>query len=184
MQRLSLSNNKISDIEPLKDLKSIERIDLSGNKDLISIPEALLNIPSLQNITIDYLQNKNLMEEIEKNDKDVIKGAKEYYRKKRETLSQIQKQVKVILIGDGNSGKTSLLRRLLLDGFSDNSATTHGIRLEEDYFEIGNDKVKIKYWDMGGQDVYHSPHSFFFSDNTIYLLVLFVMMQFLKTELI
>jgi hypothetical protein len=172
LQKLYLSNNKISDLEPLKDLKSIEKIDLSGNKDLTSIPESFLQIPSLQSIIIDYLQNQKLMEKINKDKENLLSGVREYYRKKRETLSQIQKQVKVILIGDGNSGKTSLLRRLLLDGFSDNSATTHGIRLEEDYFEIDNDKVKIKYWDMGGQDVYHSPHSFFFSDNTIYLLVL------------
>jgi len=82
------------------------------------------------------------------------------------------REVKVLLVGDGEVGKTSLARRLLGLDFDPHESQTHGI-------DIGNWTVKNKggditahLWDFGGQEIMHATHQFFLSKRSIYILVL------------
>ena len=83
-------------------------------------------------------------------------------------------ECKLIFIGDGGAGKTSLMRRLVYKKFNKKEPTTHGIN-KIAWNEIKNknfEPIRINLWDFGGQHIQHSLHQFFFTERVIYVLVL------------
>jgi len=58
---------------------------------------------------------------------------------------------KVILIGDGGVGKTSLIKRYVFNEFLTDYKATIGSNLYVKDLKIGNDEVKLTIWDIAGQ---------------------------------
>jgi small GTP-binding protein len=81
-------------------------------------------------------------------------------------------QVKILLVGDGAAGKTSLVKRLLGEEFNKNEDTTHGISIRGWDVEAGGHPIKVNIWDFGGQEIMHATHQFFLSKRSLYVLVL------------
>jgi len=86
-------------------------------------------------------------------------------------------ECKVIIVGRGAVGKTSLQKRLFgTEVFSPNEPETHGIRKRcwqgGVYSLDGKDSINVNFWDFGGQHIQQALHQFFYSKNTLYLLVL------------
>ncbi|MHC4560558.1 MAG: TIR domain-containing protein, partial [Planctomycetota bacterium] len=81
-------------------------------------------------------------------------------------------EVKILFVGDGGSGKTSLLKRLLGRPFSANEPQTHGINIEKEAITQGGSEIRMNLWDFGGQEIMHSTHQFFLSKRSLYILVL------------
>ncbi|MEO1259271.1 MAG: COR domain-containing protein [Bacteroidota bacterium] len=81
-------------------------------------------------------------------------------------------EVKVILVGEGASGKTSLVKRLLDQNFDAKEKQTHGIRITKKAFKIKRENLKVNFWDFGGQEIMHSTHQFFLTKRCVYVLVL------------
>jgi len=80
---------------------------------------------------------------------------------------------KLILIGDGAAGKTSLMKRLLGWEFNPQESQTHGININT--LKLQDDKgqeIKLHCWDFGGQQIMHATHQFFLSKRCLYLLVI------------
>jgi internalin A len=80
--------------------------------------------------------------------------------------------VKVLLVGDGAAGKTSLVKRLLDQDFDKNESQTHGININTMEITQNNTIIKIRLWDFGGQEIMHATHQFFLSKRSLYILVL------------
>lgn len=59
---------------------------------------------------------------------------------------------KVIVTGEQNSGKTSLVRRLVDDNFRDFTDTTIGVEFVSVEREIGGQRIKYHFWDTAGQE--------------------------------
>ncbi len=67
-------------------------------------------------------------------------------------------EVKVVLVGEGASGKTSLTRLLRNERFNKNEPMTHGIRIKP-WKTAGQDReIRCKLWDFGGQEIMHATH--------------------------
>jgi small GTP-binding protein len=81
-------------------------------------------------------------------------------------------EVKVLLVGDGAAGKTSLVKRLLGLPFNHHEDTTQGINIKGWQQDIGSKKIRINIWDFGGQVIQHATHQFFLSRRSLYILVL------------
>ena len=88
-------------------------------------------------------------------------------------------EVKVILLGDGKAGKTSLRKRLMGELVDRNEQQTRGLELQKwdvdvDDWEAktGERTVKVHFWDFGGQVINHSTHQFFLSRRSLYIVVL------------
>lgn len=81
-------------------------------------------------------------------------------------------EVKVIFLGEGASGKTSLIKRLRNEAFDEEESQTHGIRIRQTPYKIKNETIMANLWDFGGQEVMHATHQFFLSQRCIYVLVL------------
>lgn len=88
-------------------------------------------------------------------------------------------EAKLVLVGEGAVGKTSLLKALKGDtkkAPKKDETTTHGVEIDIDALhlphpEIEDVNIQLNAWDFGGQEVYRVTHQFFFSRRSLYLVV-------------
>lgn len=98
-----------------------------------------------------------------------------YYQRLREN-SQIIRETKTIFLGDGGVGKTYTIDRIinreqqLRIGYK--TDVTKGISITHKDFKTENNVITIHFWDFGGQQIMHSMHRCFLTNNTIYVIVL------------
>jgi len=82
-------------------------------------------------------------------------------------------EAKLLLVGEGNVGKSSLVAALEGAPFMERRPTTHGIEISPIPFrhpDLDADMI-LRAWDFGGQEVYRVSHQFFFSPRALYLVV-------------
>ena len=70
--------------------------------------------------------------------------------------------VKLLIIGDTNVGKTSLLLRYIDDYFPDKYMATIGVEYRVKEIEYRGFKIKLQLWDTAGQERFHSITKNFF----------------------
>lgn len=91
----------------------------------------------------------------------------------REDYETPLNEIKVVFLGDGESGKSLTVARLLKDGASpdnfDGNATP-GIAIEDRQYELGGRKIQVHFWDFGGQEILHSMHRMFLTQRTLYVI--------------
>lgn len=82
-------------------------------------------------------------------------------------------EAKLVLVGWGGVGKTSLVRRLVFDQFSDGEPRTEGIEVTNWSVTLpdGN-AARLNVWDFGGQEIMHATHQFFLTSRSVYVVVL------------
>ena len=88
---------------------------------------------------------------------------------------EIIAEAKLILVGDGNIGKTSLVKRLVDGAFDPKEDTTPGIAITRWFTDLPHAEVhsaRLNIWDFGGQGSMHATHPYFFSQRAVYLVVL------------
>jgi len=105
----------------------------------------------------------------------VLKGSEAIatYFRELEVGSLQLNELKVLLVGHGSCGKTSLVKRLFGEQFNPRESQTHGINIRS--LKMGSKKtrrVKANFWDFGGQEIMHATHQFFLSKRSLYVLVL------------
>ena len=78
-------------------------------------------------------------------------------------------EVKLIVLGNSTTGKTSLVRFLIHNRFEEgNILSTHGILNEMWPVEEG---LQVNVWDFGGQEFYHATHRLFLTQNAVSLIL-------------
>jgi len=83
-------------------------------------------------------------------------------------------ETKLILVGEGGTGKSSLLQAFHGKQFHDTSNTTHGIEvgtLSLPHPTLEAQDITFNTWDFGGQDIYRATHQFFLTKRSLYLVV-------------
>ena len=81
-------------------------------------------------------------------------------------------EAKLIFVGNGRVGKTSLTKRLVSNDFDPKEKSTHGIRIEKWPLKLEDGRtVQVNIWDFGGQEIYHNTHRFFLTNRALYILV-------------
>jgi internalin A len=82
-------------------------------------------------------------------------------------------EAKLILVGRGGVGKTSLVKTLMTGKFKQGEEPTEGIKISDWPCPLNpTEKVTLHIWDFGGQEMMHATHQFFLTARTLYLLVL------------
>jgi internalin A len=83
-------------------------------------------------------------------------------------------EAKLLILGDGEAGKTSLLRRLYQPDqpLPRVNETTKGIGIYRHQFKLRNGQTfRLNVWDFGGQEIYRATHQFFLTRRSLYVLV-------------
>jgi len=148
LESLTLFENKIEEI-PIEIIfhKTLKKLDVSGNP-LTSIPLEVIG-PG----------------------RDSLTSLRNYINSLSEGTKNLN-EVKVIIVGDGGSGKTSLQKLLTSENFDPNESQTHGINIKHLNMKINQQSVKYRLWDFGGQEIMHATHQFFLSRRSIYVIIL------------
>jgi len=175
---LSLHNNRISDIRDLQYLVNLKKLSLIDNP-LKSLPNWICDFPKMDiRWENDYFGDEYITlfnNPLETPPPEIIQHGKEAVRNYFEELEKGKVnlyETKLLLVGYGAVGKTSLMKRLVLDEYNENEPSTEGIEIKRWNLKTEEDKeLKINIWDFGGQEIYHSTHQFFLSKRSIYLLV-------------
>jgi len=163
LTELTLHNNQLSELPPeINKLTKLKRLFLHGN-DHLRIPPEILGPTFLEVIEDDKtpVEPKIILDY--------------YFRTRKASERRALNEVKVILVGQGSVGKTSLVKRIVYNTFNKRERKTEGIYIEQNWSVPGKKKgerVQVNFWDFGGQEIMHATHQFFLTKRTVYLLVL------------
>ena len=179
LKTIFMSTNQLTDIKSLEKLTLLRRLWLSDNK-LTELPRFLLNL----NIPISWAGSSSNEEICLANNpftnpppeiiKQGNKAIKEYFDERKKSGEELLNEAKLILLGDGRSGKTSLANRLLGKELPKEVDRTQGVDIVigEYSFPLANGKdFKINIWDFAGQDKYKTLHQLFYTESSLYVMV-------------
>eukprot|EP01102_Stenamoeba_stenopodia_P010656 TRINITY_DN3237_c0_g1_i5.p1 TRINITY_DN3237_c0_g1~~TRINITY_DN3237_c0_g1_i5.p1 ORF type:complete len:1193 (+),score=204.69 TRINITY_DN3237_c0_g1_i5:671-4249(+) len=201
LKTLILSNNGIEFLpEGLGSLSDLTSLDISGNE-LRELPESISRMKSLVELNIsnnklevlptwlgmlrhlkDFKFEKNRLRSKLIPKEIIARGSQAVLSFLRAKAQDCIKccRMKLMLVGQGNVGKTSLLTALQSKSGkrkkgTDNMATD-GIDISTWQVKTKKDTAETKMihfsaWDFAGQEVYYSTHGFFLSTRAVYLLV-------------
>lgn len=153
--------------ESLAELSQLHELDLSGNQ-ITDLPAELAQLEHLRELR---LQNNSLNPELAAAYKLGLGAVKEYLQAKVEG-QVVLNEAKLVLVGEGEVGKSCLLGALRGDSWVKGRPTTHGIQIKPvAVTNRDNIEIALNGWDFGGQPVYRPTHQLFFSAPAIYLVV-------------
>ena len=176
LTRLTLAGCQLKNISALTGLTKLTKLDVSYNK-IEAIPLPLLR-------QFDKLLDRNFSyapaglrfdgNPITEPPPEIVEQGREamiryFERKEKEEFSPVQ-EAKLIFVGEGAAGKTSLKLRLQDPGadLPKEEERTRGIDVTRWEFEKN---IFAHIWDFGGQDVYYPVHRFFITDNSVFVLL-------------
>jgi len=177
LKHLSLGSCKLSSIGFIRPFTFLESLYLSDNQitdltPLIPLLEKGLDIYTDDRKYDGIYAAKNPLEhppmEVVAQGREAVLAYFSDYAKGKGTLNE----VKVLLVGDGEAGKTSLSKVLRGQAFNAKESQTHGINIEQWKVNLAGAPITAHIWDFGGQEIMHATHQFFLSKRSLYLLVL------------
>jgi Leucine-rich repeat (LRR) protein len=149
-------------------LQRLEQTFLDSNA-LTNLPSSLANCEKL---SILLLEKNPLNPELAAAYAEGLDAVKRYLRAKAEA-QVVLNEAKLILIGEGEVGKSCLLGALRGDEWEEGKPTTHGIEIKPVKVTdpATGTEITLNGWDFGGQRVYRPTHQLFFTAPAVYLVV-------------
>ncbi|UJS26452.1 leucine-rich repeat domain-containing protein [Thiothrix winogradskyi] len=198
LKTLDFAHNRVSDISNLEKLKNLETLRFSHNQvmdlSILNLLNHLINVDCKENLVKniacikELIASKRLREFIAYGNpiekvpfillgrefgENCIEGVSNYFQDILKG-SEVQQQLKIQFVGNGRVGKTTLAYELEHKCAPNKPVDpTHGIVIKEIRQRIEDEEqpVILQLWDFGGQEIYHSTHRLFLSDDCLYLLL-------------
>jgi C-terminal of Roc, COR, domain/Ras of Complex, Roc, domain of DAPkinase/Leucine rich repeat len=169
LQELSLDNNQLTSLpEAIASLTRLQKLSLNRDQ-LTSLPEAIGFLRQLQEL---YLFGNPLNPDLATAYEDGIEAVQQYLCAQAQAKIHLY-EAKLILIGEGEVGKSCLLSALRGEPWVENRSTTHGIEIKpvSVTHPDSNIEITLNGWDFGGQPIYRPTHQLFFTAPAIYLVI-------------
>ena len=128
------------------------------------LPEEMGNLEKLRVLELKGLKLKEPSAQHLKTTEDCIQYLKNKLYKAKPFYS-----MKLMLVGNGNRGKTTLVARL--QGKDCGNEATVGVDISEWECSEGPKTFNFSIWDFAGQEEYYATHQCFLSDCSIYLIL-------------
>jgi hypothetical protein len=182
LMRLRVSSTKVSDVSPLARLAGLQMLDVGGTQvtDLSPlIPLIRRGLPvevmgasfEVDGIFVGGCPLTNPPPEIVKQGNEAILN---YFAEREKGGVDRLYEAKMLILGEGRAGKTSLLTRLYHPDqpLPKESDSTKGIYVSRHEFKLNNGRTfRLNVWDFGGQQIYQATHQFFLTHRSLYVLV-------------
>jgi hypothetical protein len=181
LTRLDLRGNRLLRVpESLGSLNALTGLDLRGNR-LAQLPESLCKLTALTSLRLDRNQLTGLPIrladlladglELGLDGNPLADPLPELARRGSAELAtylcslydaEPQYEAKLLMVGEGNVGKSSLVAALRPAPFVEGRPTTHGIEITPLTFQdsVAGKDITLRGWDFGGQEVYRITHQF------------------------
>ena len=108
----------------------------------------------------------------------LVDGDLSLFYQSREVIEQFysgrkntSRECKVVFLGDGEAGKTSLIDKILYDTFNKDRRSTSGVRILMWNTDVMGENIRLRMLDFGGQEIMHSMHRCFLTSHTLYVVV-------------
>jgi small GTP-binding protein len=178
---LNLCNNLFDSIpDSVYELSSLKTLifsnesfgeKITSKNQIKEISPKILQLQELERFTVDDNPVETPPPEVVSRGVDAIKN---YFRQIEKEGQDYLYEAKLLIVGEGGAGKTSLSKKILNPDFElvDAEKSTEGIEVNEWRFDLENGQpFRVNIWDFGGQEIYHSTHQFFLTKRSLYLLV-------------
>lgn len=191
---LDLDNNELSHLpRTITALTSLRRLHLNGNN-FNELPEYISGLTELSRLDAEYNGLRTLPRSLLKLDKlellhlegnllppeqraAAVAGlpALREFIEGLDTGGADFREAKLVLVGEGEVGKSSLLAAMRGEPFDPQRGSTHGIEVKP--LELtgpgGNPSqaITMNAWDFGGQKAYRPTHQLFFTAPAVYVVV-------------
>lgn len=156
LRSLDLGGNQLSSLPlEIRELSKLKYLDLRGNP--VPTPPEILGPKDLT-----------------KDPGDVNEILDFYFRVQDPAETEPFYEAKLLIIGEGGAGKTSLAKKIADETYElqPDQESTEGIEVIQWHFTQSNGKdFRVNIWDFGGQEIYHQTHQFFLSKRSLYALV-------------
>ncbi|MCP4697068.1 MAG: GTPase [Gammaproteobacteria bacterium] len=183
LTQLDLSYNGLSALPPeIAQLQNLTQLDLGQNK-FSALPPEITQLHDLRELNLkdNSLEEPPLesldLEGMFDDEADITKLRAWFRDAAAQGMERIY-EAKLLIIGEGGAGKTTLAWRLMDADASmpGEDQSTEGIDvwrwlLAYETAEGESKKFRLNIWDFGGQDIYHATHQFFLSKDALYALV-------------
>jgi internalin A len=181
LHSLYLYNNQITEIPiVIGKLTSLKYLDLSYNQ-IAEIPGVVAELVHLERFNLEDNPINNIPTEVVSQGW----GAQSWNNKNPQAFFDYLKEqmagerplqeAKMILVGFGEVGKTSLIKRLVYNDFNKDEPQTHEVQITKWPVTLNTqatEEITVHTWDFGGQQIMHSTHQFFLTERSLYILVL------------
>jgi len=190
LKELRLENNKVNKISYVSMLSKLEHLDISDNsitmdtlikdnriQNYFELNKEKLNLKISLNPFLKEIEGINIRDyphiEEANHMMSLVEDFGKIFGGEDDLISQIVPQ-KLVILGNSNSGKTSLVKFLINDKLQIDSSETP---LSTDMLKIiewknpGENSPEFLIYDFGGQDYYHATYQMFFSEEASYLLL-------------
>jgi internalin A len=174
---LYCSDNQITDLAPIAHLTNLQQLDCQSNQITDLAPIMGLIKKGMQVTWSDLwgyicirdnpLTNPPI--EIVKQGNGAILN---YWQQIEEQGgTQTINEAKLIIVGEGKSGKTTLFHKLIDPTYTLKPLDeTHGINIHEGL--VMEDGFRANLWDFGGQELQYMTHQFFLTPRALYILLM------------
>jgi len=175
---LYLRENEIEGLDIVQILPLLNTLDLDKNG-IKYLPDSIKNQIIDADAALEALYlGGNVPKDIPKfflgnggmySKKNCIEDASIWFRELKDNESEQNKVVKLMLTGNGNAGKSTLLCALQNGACTckPDHKTTHGIQIAT----IEKAGIAYNVWDFGGQEVYHGTHRLFMESEALQVIL-------------
>ena len=167
---LDVHNNQLTTVPAeIGQLTALTTLDLGFNR-LTTLPPEIRQLTDLKELYLHGNPALDLPMDVLGPTREQVSdgGAKpkkprailDYYFTRQASGEKPLNEFKLILVGHGAVGKTTLVNQLVRGEFTQPDMT-RGIHIEPWKVQVGSDGMTGHVWDFGGQDIMHGTHQFF-----------------------